>query len=73
MRLVWLPQWTVLPLIVEDHDMTGENIDRSRTLLSDQLIQGTAERTAGPAYNNVTSSRKLCPLGMPGLHSAVVR
>ena len=73
MRLVWVPQWTVLPVIVEDQDMSAENIDRSRVLSSDPEIQGTAEPAPAPAYNHTTSSRKLFPLGIAGLHSAAGR
>ena len=30
MRLVWVPQWTVLPVIVEDREMFDENVQRGR-------------------------------------------
>ena len=30
MRLVWVPQWTVLPVIVEDRAMGDENAERPR-------------------------------------------
>ena len=34
MRLVWVPQWTVLPVIVEDRVMGDENIEPSRLAIN---------------------------------------
>ncbi|KAL6716281.1 hypothetical protein ACLMJK_005847 [Lecanora helva] len=44
MRLVWVPQWTVLPVIVEDREMVDENIQRGRLPIAGQQMDPSIPR-----------------------------
>jgi len=45
MRLVWLQQWTVLPVVVEDRDMTDDNLHLGRG--DPQIRNKLTEKDAG--------------------------
>ncbi len=47
MRLVWVQQWTVLPVIVEDREMVDENVQRGRLPVGGQQIDPSARSRLG--------------------------
>ncbi len=42
MRLLWVQQWTVLPVIVEDREMAEEAVQRGRLPVGGQLVDPSA-------------------------------
>ena len=60
MRLVWVPQWTALPVIVEDRVMGDENIDPSRLAINAPAKDTPTGERAGK-LSNIPMPRKSRP------------
>ena len=57
MRLVWVPQWTVLPVIVEDRAMGEDNVDSSRLPLQGSS-EGALHGSGLGNYDDSSAGRK---------------
>ena len=59
MRLVWVPQWTVLPVIVEDRAMSEEGTEHARThpILPLEDV-ASASKVGGQDDGSSSTSRK---------------
>lgn len=42
MRVIWVQQWTVLPVIVEDREMGDNNVQRGRVPVGGQQMDPSA-------------------------------
>ena len=60
MRLVWVQQWTVLPVIVEDQEMVDENGQRGR-------LPAGGQQTELSARSQLSDGKR--PLFIPSAHS----
>lgn len=60
MRLLWVQQWTVLPVIVEDGAMGDENIQQSGRLLhGGQAVDPSMRQRVGEREGHLTSRTTL--------------
>lgn len=53
MRVLWVPQWTVLPVIVEDREMVEENLQRGRLPVVGQQMDPLARNRLGDSEGSL--------------------
>ena len=55
MRLVWVPQWTILPMIMEDQRIASDNGSRGRLPSRNQPVESVARSRPSDSGNQADS------------------